>query len=124
MVVVVMVVVVCCFVLAQQHVVVDRRTGLVDDRRVLQYDVERAVVTNLRDQLADRIVLLVGLAHLVGLLASPHRDSRILGVQLVVGDFDALGEHHGTQREIDLHGLHRLFLQCTNELVCGLAGHR
>ena len=90
--VIVIVIVMIVIVLAQQQIVVDLGTGFVDDLRVLEHKVERTIVAHLRNQFADRLVLLVGLAHFAGLLACTHRNAGVLSIELVVGHREGLSD--------------------------------
>ena len=82
----------CVVSLAEHEVTVDRIARRVDDLDVLEQPVERLGLAHLGDEIVDGVVLLVGLADLVGLLANLHRDAGVLGVEVVVGDLEALGE--------------------------------
>ncbi len=87
-VVVVMIAVVVVVILADHEITIDGLACLVDDLDVLEQPVERLVLAHLGDEVGDGIVALVGLANLAGLLANLQRDAGVLGVDVVVGDFE------------------------------------
>ena len=101
--------------LAHDEVAIDRVALRVDDLDVFEQPVERLGLAHLGDEVGDGVVLLVGLAHLVGLLADLQRDAGVLGVEVVVGDLEALGRADGAQGEVDLDRLLRLHLQSLDE---------
>ena len=74
------------------------------------------------DEVGHRVVLLVGPADVLGLLAVLHRHAGVLGVEFGRLDHDLLGVGDGTQCEVDLDGLLRLAAHRLDELVGLLAG--
>src|SRR4051794_16401694 len=76
--IVIVIVAVVAVVVAEDQVVVDARTLGVDDLDMVQQPIERLALAQLGDELAHSVVLLVGLAHLGGLLTHLHRDALVL----------------------------------------------
>src|SRR3954467_6096651 len=87
-VVVIAVVVIVLFSLTHHEGAIDGIALLVDDLDVFEQPVERLRLADLGDEIGDRVVLLVGLANLGRLLADLHADTRIFGIEVLVGDLD------------------------------------
>ncbi len=82
----------------------------VDELDVVDQPVERLRLADLRLQFGHGVVLLVGLADVLGLLAVLHRHAGVLGLEVVRLDLERLGVGDGPQGEVDLDrldGLHR-----------------
>src|SRR3954469_3487061 len=103
--VVVIMVVIVLFIFSHHQGAIDGIALLVDDLDVFEQPVERLGLADLGDQVGDRVVLLVGLANLGRLLADLHADSRILGIEVLVGDLDPFRDTDGSQRQVDLDSL-------------------
>ena len=76
------------------------------------------------DQLGHEVVLLVGLADLVRLLAELHGHALVLDGEVALVGVEALGGGDGAQREVDADGLLGRALHALDEAVGVLAGDR
>ena len=109
-------------IVVEQQRTVERLTVLVDDLDVLEQPVERLALADLRGELADGVLGLVGLADRGGLLADLQGDPGVLGVDVVLVDLERLGGGDGAQRQVELGGPHRLLAHRLDELAGVLPG--
>ena len=130
-----MVVVVIGFRMANHGVAVEHVSGGIDVLHAVNQPVESLRLRDLGGEIDDGIVGLVGGAHLIGgvqpdllvLSAALHLglpDGRFvaaighgfeLALDLILGGLQALGQHHGSQGQIDFAGLDALGANALDE---------
>ena len=106
----------------EQRVTIDRRAVGVDEVDLVEQPVECLRLADLGGELWHGLVVLVGLADVLGLLAVLHGHAGVLALEVVGLDLDRLGVGHCAQRKIDLDRLDGGAAHRLDEVVGSLAG--
>ena len=87
-------------IMAENEVLVHCSAIFVNEVDVVDEPVKRLVLFDLREQLRNGIILLVGTTDFLGLLAVLHCHPSVFALEFVVFDFERFGNRNRTQRKV------------------------